>query len=352
MGLVHALVIGVGHYTAPNLPALPGAVQAALAFADWLKGEHRAPGHTLGEIQVLASDGGAPVTWDGRPRLAPTLANVRAAVDEWHRLGDLSPDGLLVFYFCGHGIEIGDLRSLLLADVDPTLSTDPFRNAIAFNDFARGMDSCAARQQVYVLDACRELPAGFGAWDDGVALGEPLVRFNLKKRAKLAARACAILEATSATQRAWAGASGGAWFTAAMLTVLRGAAGDNRFTASPDEYRVSTRDIADVIKLLTQEGFLDAPAGPQSPVRKGEGDLDFHAPAPTMVPVLVTRKPPASNSGVTFNAQGPTNESHTCADECPWRSTLPVGDYVFTRDADQTQVQARVAVPKKRVELP
>lgn len=349
---VHALVIGVGRYADAALPALAGAGKAALAFADWLLREHAPPALARGSIDVLASDpSGQPLVWQGATLDPPTLANVQAAVDGWFARVDDNPNHLLVFYFCGHGVQMGDLRSLLLEDVDLASKTDPLRNAIAFDDFAGGMDSCGPRQQVYVLDACRELPAELRKWDDDVGLGQALVRFNMKRRAQLGARTFVVLEAASATQKAWEGPRG-AWFTDAMLTVLKGAAGDNRFTSSPDEYSISTRDIADVIRKLTQEGFLEPPAGPQSPVRKGEGDLDFHVPAHPVVPVVVTRKPPATNAGAEFEALDgdATVASHACADDEPWRSTLPIGDYVFRRGADT--VSARIAVPRKKVELP
>src|SRR5262249_39250932 len=157
-------------------------------------------------------------------------------------------------------------------------------------------------------------------WDDGVSLGQPLVRTNLAQRARLTSRAYAVLEAASSTQRAWAGANRG-WFTDALLTVLEGAAGDNRFTSSADVYSISTRDIADIIKLLVKGEFLEPPAGPQDPVRKGEGDLEVHVPEKPVVPILVTRKPPATNTGCQFLAmKGPEQiATFACADDRPAR---------------------------------
>ena len=349
---IHAFVIGVGHYTS-GLPALDAAAPSALAFADWLRKEQALPGLVLGSIDVLASQpSGAPVSWEGKDLDPPTIKNVQEAVDEWHaRLGG-APESLGVFYFCGHGVETGGFRSLLTADVDPTSKTDPFRNAVAFEEFVDGMDGCGGRQQLYVLDACRELPPGFAKWDDGVPLGQPLIRVNFAQRAKLTSRVYAVLDATSSTQKAWAGPKGRGWFTDALLTVLEGAAGNNRFTASVDEYSISTRDIADTIKQLVKGDFLDPPAGPQNPLRRGEGDLDLHVPKQPIVPILVTRKPPATNIGCQFVALKGADQvaAHACADERPWRGKLPIGDYEFRNQADS--VAASVSVPSKRVELP
>lgn len=350
---VHALVIGVGHYQNPNLAGLEGAAKSALAFATWLHDRHKPPGFARGSIDVLASKpDGQPVTWQGKALDPPTTTNVQQAVDALHARVDPLVDDMVVFYFCGHGIEMGDLRSLLLEDVDPTSAVDPFRNAIAFDDFVDGMASCGPRKQVYVLDACRELPLGFGQWDDNVSLGQPMMRPNLKRQAKLGPRVHVVLDGASPTQKAWECPNGG-WFTDALLTVLEGAAGDNRFTPSSDEYSVSTRDITDVVKYLASSQFLDPPAGPQDPKRRGDGDLDFHIPVhPPVVPVLVTRRPPSDNTGAQFEALQQSNpiKLHTCVDARPWRDRLPVGDYVFKRDADS--ISTRVKVPATKVELP
>jgi len=352
---VHALVIGVGHYQDTSITGLAAAAPSALAFADWLLTEHAPPGLVRGSIDVLASQpDGQSATWQGKALDPPTLANVQAAVDAFYQRVDADPASMTVFYFCGHGVESGALRGLLLEDVDRTSAVDPFRNAIAFEDFVAGMAGCGPRQQLYVLDACRELPLGLAKWvGSSVGLGQPLVRCNVQRRAQLGPRIQVTLEATSQTQRAWEGARAG-WFTESLLTVLQGAAGDNRFTASEDEYAVNTRDIADVIKLLVQRGFIESPAGPQDPVRKGEGDLDFHVPPKPVVPILVTRRPPSTNVGARFDAlkQAGLNlvATHTCADPNPWRSNLPLGDYVF--QCNGGSVTARVSVPAKRVELP
>lgn len=346
---VHAVVVGVGDYLVPALAGLDAAATSALAFADWLMDEHRPPGLGRGSIDILVSDSsGVPLRWRDHVLDPPTLDNLQQAVDALFDRVDGERRHMTVFYFCGHGVEIGGLRSLMLADVDPSSKTDPFRKAISLDNFVLGMGSSSPRQQLYVVDACRELPAGFGAWDTGVSPGDGLVRPNLTRSAKLGPRTHVVLEATSSTQKAWAG-NRGAWFTDAMLSVMKGAASDNRYT---DEYTVNTRDIADVIKLLVHEGYLDPPAGPQNPVRKGEGDLELHVPAAPVVPVLVTRTPPADNTGSRFLAlqDGAEVAFHHCLDQRPWRSDLNLGRYVFQRDADV--VETSVSVPRKRVELP
>lgn len=348
---VHALVVGVGHYDDASVAGLAGAAPSALAFAEWLLTKQTLPGLALGSIDVLASQpSGAPVTWQGASLPAPNCQALQDAVDGWHARAAGSPDNLAVFYFCGHGIELGGLQSLMLADLNLG-SADPFGNAIAFDELVRGMDSCGARRQLFVIDACRELPVGFNRWDDVVGLGRPFVRFNFKARAALTPRTHVVLQAASATQKAWAGEPRG-WFTDALLAVLDGAAGDNRFSADEHQYPVNTRDIAPTIEFLVRNDFLGAPAGPQSPVRNGTGDFDLHLPSRPVVPVVVTRAAPEANAGARFTATrgGAEVAAYDCPDVRPWRAWLDVGDYEFRRDVDVAPV--RVDVPAKKVELP
>lgn len=348
---VHALIVGVGRYADASVGGLAGAAPSAIAFAEWLMGKQALPGLVLGSLDVLASrPGDAPVVWRGRALAEPDCAGLQAAIDGWHARAAGNPDNLAVFYFCGHGVEMGGLQSLMLADLN-LASADPFGNAIAFDEFVRGMDSCGARRQLFVLDACRELPVGFNRWDDVVALGRPFVRFNFKLRAGMAPRSHVVLQATSATQKAWAGEQRG-WFTDALLAVLEGPAGDNRFSADEHQYPVNTRDIAPTIEWLVRNEFLTAPAGPQAPVRNGSGDFDIHLPTQPVVPVVVTRAAPDTNVGARFVAAraGAEVATHDCTDARPWRAALDIGDYEFRREGDAVQV--RVDVPARRVELP
>jgi hypothetical protein len=347
---VHALVIGVGRYQDPLLPPLPSAVQSALAFADWIRTKHSGPGQKLGSLVVLASDpGGAPVRIGPTQLDPPTSTNVKEAIDGWHNRAATDANNAAVFYFCGHGVELGAVQSLMLEDVKLD-GADPFDNALAFDDFLRGMDSCGARLQLFVIDACRDLPAALARLDDDVSMGRAFVRFDFKKRAKMQPRKFAILQAAAATQKAWAGKSSG-WFTENLLSVLDGAASDNKFSSSVNDYFVNTKDIAETITFLVKHNYIDPPAGPQTPMRRGEGDFDFHAPAEPKVPVVVTRAA-ASNAGATFRAEcNGIVHQHTCPDVLPWRAQLRIGAYEFKRDAE-APVPFKIGPPAKRVELP
>ncbi len=347
---VHALVIGVGRYNTAGPPPLNGAADSAIAFAAWLLQKQHAPGLELGSVDILASQAsGVPVKWNGHDLDPPSSALVQQAVDAWHDRAAAMRENLAVFYFCGHGVEVGALESLLLGDVDLTCQ-DPFANALAFDDFIRGMDSCGARKQLFVIDACRELPPGYGAWDDAVGLGRPMVRFNLKRRAAMRPRLHAVLQATSSTQKAWPGRQQG-WFTEALLLVLDGAAGNNRYAASVNEFPVNTREIVPTIELLMQREFIPPPVGDQQPVRRGEGDFDLHLPDPPQVPVLVTHEPAALNQGRQMSAKraGVEVANYTWTDARPWQSTLAVGVYEFCSESGVHREE--IVVPARKVVL-
>ena len=149
---VHALVVGVGHYDDASVAGLVGAVFSALAFAEWLLTKQTLPGLALGSIDVLASQpSGAPVTWQGASLPAPNCQALQDAVDGWHARAAGSPDNLAVFYFCGHGIELGGLQSLMLADLNLG-SADPFGNAIAFDELDGQAELRDAPPNLLVVD--------------------------------------------------------------------------------------------------------------------------------------------------------------------------------------------------------
>jgi hypothetical protein len=348
---IHAFVIGVGDYASPAVPPLEGAATSALAMADWLLNEQTGPGVARGSIDVLASrPAGVPVSWYGSVLAPPTLDNVLAAAEAWYARCAEDPANLAIFYFCGHGVELGGFRSLLLQDVDLSSVTNPFRKAIAFNQFVDGMRGCAPRQQLYVLDACRDLPLGLANWADDVPLGEPLVLLNKKAARNLAPRKHAVLHASAATQPAWQGATMG-WFTECLLEVLKGAASSNDLSDNPSTYTISTRDVTEVIDYLVRNQFLAEPAGLQTPITGGEGAFVFHAPPTPIVPVIVTRAP--ASSGTRFEVTNGATKvaSHAFVQPAPWRSRLPIGDYSITPE-QRPALSVRVDVPAKKVELP
>jgi hypothetical protein len=174
----HAIVIGCGAYR--HLPGGSGRLMAGRLsdkltgmqqldpmaslsvrhVADWLFREYHEDGGSrpLRSLHLLLSET-APAPYrtpDGVDHELPesTFDNVAAAVKDWRRRGEGSPDNLMIFYFFGHGVAAGNDSALLCADFGAD-EDDPFGTAIAFPDFYLGMDLCAARSQLFLIDACR-----------------------------------------------------------------------------------------------------------------------------------------------------------------------------------------------------
>src|ERR1043165_5467672 len=132
----HAVVIGVGRY--PHLRDGDGARLAdpedmgqltsppvsARAVATWML-DNLACANTarpLGTLRLLVSEAGDSRPFHhsksnvrSRPLPAP-IDNIQSAVEGWKLIGDSSPDHLLIFYFCGHGMGDAGLLALLAED--------------------------------------------------------------------------------------------------------------------------------------------------------------------------------------------------------------------------------------------
>lgn len=171
---IHVLLIGVSNYfhlpggkttkTRKRTPLPEGGGFEVLDapdyscrdLGDWFIGGSLAhPTLAIKSVELLASK---VKFGEGASRVAveePTFEKVQAAVNRWFNLGNLSPDNLLIFYFCGHGLQDGvTTHSLLCADFGE-LQNNPFAHAIHYEGLESGMRTCAAKQQVFLLDICR-----------------------------------------------------------------------------------------------------------------------------------------------------------------------------------------------------
>ncbi len=82
-----------------------------------------------------------------------TLANVKAAMLLWRPIIQCHPDNMLIFYFCGHGISLGQKAALLLNDFgDPAASYDA---AIELDELTGTLKNAAAAKQLFLIDCCR-----------------------------------------------------------------------------------------------------------------------------------------------------------------------------------------------------
>ncbi|MBD8471554.1 caspase family protein [Sphingomonas sp. CFBP 8765] len=166
----HAIIIGVSAY--PHLDAKPpqlsdileglkslaSPADSARAFATWLAKTYSNPQAPIATIDLLLSDkAGQGFTLDGSekgPVDTADISNIMDAALAWKARGDADPDGVMIFYFCGHGMSAGLRNALLACDVGryPAM---PSTNAFDPDLLLAGMKTCNAAKQVFFFDACR-----------------------------------------------------------------------------------------------------------------------------------------------------------------------------------------------------
>jgi hypothetical protein len=289
----HVLLVGVAHYR--HLPGGEGpflrdplglrqiaapalSVQLLLdTFAD----VYRRTAAPLATVDVLLSGGtvtapgGSPVEVE-----AATMANVKAAVRAWAERAGEHPDNVAVFSFCGHGVERAH-QYLLLEDFgayEPAL----LENTIDVELLHQGMVQCRAGTQLFLIDACRELPRSFlhRLNGDGPTILDAVDRGNFDRDAP-------ILWATTAQDKAFALEGQSTRYAQALRQALLGAAAvleDGRWAVR------YTRLISAMGQLLRQ----GPPGVPPQQVRSGGegGDALIHELAGVpQVPVMVTCAP-------------------------------------------------------------
>ena len=167
----HAIVIGVGDYPHlnggaerktqdhENMGQLTSPPVSARRFASWLIESFQHPGKPLATVSLLLSQKGSQTFVNPRTRKKMQVevadgANTQEAIVDWIARGDTHRDNLLIFFFCGHGLEASTASALLLADygANPLASLE---GALDFRQFHLGMKRCKASEQCYFIDACR-----------------------------------------------------------------------------------------------------------------------------------------------------------------------------------------------------
>lgn len=127
-----ALVIGNGAYR--HAPVLTNPVNDANAMAETLRG--------LGFQVVSAVD-------------ADRNAMVRA-ISQFRRA--MQADGVGLFYYAGHGMQVGGRNYLLPIDADIAEENDAAFLAIDLESVQRELENAGVRLSLYILDACRDNP--------------------------------------------------------------------------------------------------------------------------------------------------------------------------------------------------
>jgi Caspase domain len=345
----HALIIGAGAYAVGNpwgLPSLPSAPVSAQLFADWLMQEFVTDGSPpLASVELLMSPvAGAPA---GAPAVDDaSMNNIAAAIGAWFARCNSREGNLALFYFCGHGVEKGLRSSLLAADFGAS-PLDVMNEALDVDAFSLGMDTCLARNQLFILDACRNMPPQLFPLN---GFGRSVVAPNLNGALSPLDRNLAVLWGSAAQQQAYGFPNAEpSQFTAALVKGLRGAAWDDHdqpWTEWTLRVERMVPAINDLLKL--QQRHYGAP--PQRAKSRGDaaGMVLLRTKRMPAVPVVVACEPPVNTPLTALSVshvQCIPKQRATGATE-PWQVSLDanVEPYLVEANYNAAHVQEQVTV--------
>jgi hypothetical protein len=353
---LHALVVGVGCYAdavgADSL-TLGSAANSAVEMAKWLQHEYRSLDAPLRTLEVLVSPdnldmdvkatvGGVAVErafmGQAKPQGPCPAYGLAKAVADWKQRGTRSEKNSVLFYFCGHGVQYQGSPHLLLEGFDPS-GDAPFESAVNFQKFWLGMEMCLARRQIFIVDACRDVPSWLMA-KQNTAPGRGLVELDVDGLPiDLAPRNAPIFYAASSMQRA--GSSDGviSRFTKGFIDVMRGPACAK--SGKSRTWRVSTdRIITSIIELRDLQIWGDWKG--QTPRLSGESaPFDFHMPETPTIPVIVRKPPEVESKAVKVDGN---SCAHMSDDACIGQA--PIGNRIVSAES----VQGPLASVEVRVE--
>ena len=350
----HAIVIGVGAYL--HLPGgqafaqrlgvpwtvypdhegmgqLSSPPRSARAFARWLLAEYRNPERPLASLHLLLSEPEAGTITLGSGEVKPveraSFDNVKAAVKDWKSRGDQSAEHLLIFYFCGHGVNRGFITTLLLDDFgeDPG---EPLEQAINLNGFHAGMDQCLARRQCFFIDACRVPSAALIERFEDYA--GPAIIHGSAYLSEVP-RYAPVFYSTVAGSAAYSREGEASLFTQALLRSLAGAGSK---PDDEDNWLVYTGGtLHESIQFLLKRA-TEAVAGPSQVSSadhvEGEGFPLHYLPGRPIVPILVAVKPAEATGSAELSyalpdGSDPVVRPPGAASE--WDVEIPEGRYRF-----------------------
>ncbi len=246
----YALVVGVDKYADTQITTLGGASNDARSLRDALV-EHA--GFPADQVILLSTDQPA--------ERQPTRGNILRRLSNLASEGAVPKDGLLLFFFAGHGMERGGQAFLLPSDAqvsdDVTLLEQTAVNVLQVKDWVR---KSGVRQVLMILDACRNDPAGRAEADN--PLTESYTRgFNFDRRNR-EIEAFVTLYATAIGKRAYEyREKKQGYFTWALVEGLRGAAANDKGEVTLDglvkhlEERVPKQVALDLGKGKVQKPF-------------------------------------------------------------------------------------------------
>lgn len=344
---VHALLVGAGRYPhlGPNhdlgqfapeagFEQLTSPLHSVEALADWLQKGLRVPDTPLRTLRVLGSSSTRDTPW---PSSEPTIANIQQYIYNWFDDVDGHEDNLALFYFCGHGLRVGDVHSILAQDFGEN-KHDPFQRAIEPDKFAASMRQAKARRQIYLIDACStsvELPKQY-------ADITPLTGIAPVSGNNFVGKQMVFIRASEFGTKAYGVKDRPSVFMTSFLEAMKGA-GSRK--AGPTQWVINTDRLKVALDWLVRR--LDHGQGQEVSYGGGfSASVDFHElQGEPHVPVQVECDPPDYED---FSCLQVDQVQHCGSGTSPWNVDLAFGKHDF--EAVESGAQGRKVYGKTLAE--
>ena len=360
----HAVVIGVGAYPHLNggdpaaltdlhggLGQLSSPPASARTITDWLLDSFNNPDKPLASVSLLVSEeeGGQVYHHDSlqQPFSAPaaTFGNVKQAVRNWKKRGDVNEENLMLFFFCGHGVARGlDGLTLLLSDYGESEAM-PMEGALDFAALHRGMSQCAASSQCYFVDACRAVS---DIATRTTATGQTIIQDSID-RPWSSDWKFSIFYSTLAGERAYGRKNRPSIYTEELIRGLNGTGSNNR--SADGSWWVYTGDLS----IALHHGLSRHGKKIKSPM-SAQVHFRFHKLLKEpIVPVVVSCSADADTDQAEFVClHGETTVDSRTPQPDKWKIEIPHGNYDFVAKVDSRKGERKdetVLPPYRDIEI-
>ena len=326
---VHAFLIGVGKYPhlkngrstkkfpyAGDLGQLSSPYHSVEVFANWLRNDLNLPGSPLRSLRVLAS---SPLKGFINPWGEPNIAAIRQEAMDWYTDCNHHSGNVALFYFCGHGVVLGD-RSFFLAQDFGRHKLTPFTGSFDPAAFADACLATRASRQLFLLDACRSTPAELRRQftnPSPTELVSPHRHSNLGKHQQ------AELYASELGTKAYGMPNKPTVFMSSLLTSMRGAGAHQTMEA---DWVVGTDSLRSGLNFMVKRQYETDLQ--QVSFGKLSADFELHAIAGTpLVPVVVRTEPKTRLADLRL--QTDCLQHKAVPDGKPWHVDVLAGNRKF-----------------------
>jgi hypothetical protein len=341
----HALIIGIGKYSAPGIPDVTTSVHGAHAFADYLLTEFFHRDRPIGSIELLLSGDDRVPRWSPSDKTADVLgiarggevrveratsANIQNAFNRWkRRAGRLRSNGAL-FYYSGHGVQKASSYLLPEDAALPSGHGEP-RHLIDLDQTVVNLMQFEPELQCFFIDACQETDAALlnnVSGNPGRPLAEPA-------NGRRSLRDASVFYGSHAGRSAYGPPNAPPFFTQDLIACLK------RHAVEPnklgDVWEVTTASLKKVLKPAGEIRSCDEKqsisfAG-HSPVGTNlNGQIcHFHA-SPEIFIEVRCRPHDALPKATLFVTDVEKTQHRKLPQPTPWYTKVPLGPCVAGAD--------------------